>query len=58
MALLRCSKIQVDRAYWRTVNVPNFLKYNSSTPRHEEEGRGLCFEYIRLSCLPQGFGTC
>ncbi|MBA0667737.1 hypothetical protein Goklo_000789 [Gossypium klotzschianum] len=26
MALLRCSKIQVDRAYWRTVNVPNFLK--------------------------------
>ncbi|MBA0576818.1 hypothetical protein Golob_027991 [Gossypium lobatum] len=26
MALLRCSKIQVDRVYSRAVNVPNFLK--------------------------------
>ncbi|MBA0710952.1 hypothetical protein Golax_010195 [Gossypium laxum] len=26
MALLRCSKIQVDRAYSRAVNVPTFLK--------------------------------
>ncbi|MBA0610744.1 hypothetical protein Godav_011545, partial [Gossypium davidsonii] len=34
------------------------LKDNSSTPRYEEEGRGLCFEYIRLSCLPQDFWTC
>ncbi|MFQ6626596.1 hypothetical protein Gotur_004681, partial [Gossypium turneri] len=26
MALLRCSKIQVDRAYSKAVNVPTFLK--------------------------------
>ncbi|MFQ6668044.1 hypothetical protein Gotur_033855 [Gossypium turneri] len=26
MALLQCSKIQVDRAYSRAVNVPKFLK--------------------------------
>ncbi|MBA0755643.1 hypothetical protein Gogos_020075 [Gossypium gossypioides] len=26
MALLRCSKIQVDKAYSRVVNVPTFLK--------------------------------
>ncbi|MBA0654259.1 hypothetical protein Goklo_021300 [Gossypium klotzschianum] len=26
MALLRCSKIQVDKAYSRAVNVPTFLK--------------------------------
>ncbi|MBA0632257.1 hypothetical protein Godav_001040 [Gossypium davidsonii] len=26
MALLRCSKIQVDKAYSRAVNVPIFLK--------------------------------
>ncbi|MBA0881442.1 hypothetical protein Goshw_001566 [Gossypium schwendimanii] len=26
MALLRCSKIQVDKAYLRAVNVPTFLK--------------------------------
>ncbi|MBA0881147.1 hypothetical protein Goshw_026713 [Gossypium schwendimanii] len=26
MALLRCSKIQVDRAYSRAINVPTFLK--------------------------------
>ncbi|MBA0879849.1 hypothetical protein Goshw_006977, partial [Gossypium schwendimanii] len=26
MALLRCSKIQVDRAYSRAVSVPTFLK--------------------------------
>ncbi|MFQ6658459.1 hypothetical protein Gotur_027724 [Gossypium turneri] len=26
MALLRCSKIQVDRVYLRAVNVPTFLK--------------------------------
>ncbi|MFQ6661282.1 hypothetical protein Gotur_029494 [Gossypium turneri] len=26
MALLRCSKIQADRAYSRAVNVPIFLK--------------------------------
>ncbi|MBA0844953.1 hypothetical protein Goarm_023351, partial [Gossypium armourianum] len=26
MALLRCSKIQTDRAYSRAVNVPTFLK--------------------------------
>ncbi|MBA0877277.1 hypothetical protein Goshw_029435, partial [Gossypium schwendimanii] len=26
IALLRCSKIQVDRVYSRAVNVPNFLK--------------------------------
>ncbi|MBA0787122.1 hypothetical protein Gotri_025061 [Gossypium trilobum] len=26
MALLRCSKIQADRAYSRAVNVPTFLK--------------------------------
>ncbi|MBA0662540.1 hypothetical protein Goklo_006639 [Gossypium klotzschianum] len=26
MALLWCSKIQVDRAYSRAVNVPTFLK--------------------------------
>ncbi|MBA0778142.1 hypothetical protein Gotri_006048 [Gossypium trilobum] len=26
MVLLRCSKIQADRAYSRAVNVPNFLK--------------------------------
>ncbi|MBA0788780.1 hypothetical protein Gotri_027284 [Gossypium trilobum] len=28
------------------------LRYNSSTPRYEEEGRCLFFECIRLSCLP------
>ncbi|MBA0700552.1 hypothetical protein Goari_020507 [Gossypium aridum] len=26
MALIRCSKFQVERAYLRAVNVPNFLK--------------------------------
>ncbi|MBA0753922.1 hypothetical protein Gogos_019890 [Gossypium gossypioides] len=26
MDLLRCSKIQVDRAYSRAINVPTFLK--------------------------------
>ncbi|MBA0788438.1 hypothetical protein Gotri_027380 [Gossypium trilobum] len=26
MALLRCSKTQVDKAYSRVVNVPTFLK--------------------------------
>ncbi|MBA0786551.1 hypothetical protein Gotri_006775 [Gossypium trilobum] len=26
MALLRCSKFQVDKVYSRAVNVPNFLK--------------------------------
>ncbi|MBA0881547.1 hypothetical protein Goshw_000049 [Gossypium schwendimanii] len=26
MALLRCSKIQVDKAYSRAVNIPTFLK--------------------------------
>ncbi|MBA0783074.1 hypothetical protein Gotri_000854 [Gossypium trilobum] len=30
---------------------------NSSTPRYKEEGGCLCFEYIRLSCLPQSFGA-
>ncbi|MBA0626204.1 hypothetical protein Godav_003911 [Gossypium davidsonii] len=58
MALLWCSKIQVDRAYSRAVSVPTFERYNSSTPRHKEEGGCFCFKYIRLSCLPQGFGTC
>ncbi|MBA0844610.1 hypothetical protein Goarm_022544 [Gossypium armourianum] len=33
-----------------------FERYNSSTPRYEEEGRCLCFEYIRLNCLPQALG--
>ncbi|MBA0787906.1 hypothetical protein Gotri_025778 [Gossypium trilobum] len=31
-------------------------RYNSSTPRYEEEGRCPCFGYIRPSCHPQGFG--
>ncbi|MFQ6622343.1 hypothetical protein Gotur_001454 [Gossypium turneri] len=44
-ALLRCSKFK------------KFERYNSSIPRYEEEGRRLCFEHIRLSYIPQGFGT-
>ncbi|MBA0795791.1 hypothetical protein Gohar_006626 [Gossypium harknessii] len=37
-------------------SLEEFEGFNSSTPRYEE-GRCLCFEYIRLSCLPQSFGA-
>ncbi|MFQ6652668.1 hypothetical protein Gotur_024422 [Gossypium turneri] len=48
MALLRCSKFQVEE----------FEGYNSNAPRREEESGCLRFEYIRFSFLPQSFGTC
>ncbi|MBA0638486.1 hypothetical protein Godav_025646, partial [Gossypium davidsonii] len=71
IALLRCSKIQVDRAYSGAVNVLTFLKklmnitgisehlkdLSLAHPDTKEEGRCLCFKYIRLSGLPQSFGT-
>ncbi|MBA0730190.1 hypothetical protein Golax_004593 [Gossypium laxum] len=61
MALLRCSRIQVDRIYSKAVNVPTFLRKlmnimrmrpHSSAPRCEEEGRYLCFKYIWFDCVP------
>ncbi|MFQ6668047.1 hypothetical protein Gotur_033855 [Gossypium turneri] len=52
-----CSLNQTEGGY-QVHSLEEFERYNSSTPRHEEEDRGLCFEYIRLSCLPQGFKTC
>ncbi|MBA0789297.1 hypothetical protein Gotri_026142, partial [Gossypium trilobum] len=59
MALLRCSKFQVDRAYSRAVNVPTFLKklmhITEMSEQYEEEGGCLSFEYLQLSCLPQSF---
>ncbi|MBA0575534.1 hypothetical protein Golob_024457 [Gossypium lobatum] len=41
----------------KCISWKNLKDINSSTPRYEEEGRCICFEYIRLSCIPQGFGT-
>ncbi|MBA0755322.1 hypothetical protein Gogos_021985, partial [Gossypium gossypioides] len=37
MALLRCSKIQVDRAYSKAVNVPTFLKKLMNITRKSEQ---------------------
>ncbi|MBA0845253.1 hypothetical protein Goarm_000017 [Gossypium armourianum] len=48
--------MKVDKHLFRAL--AQFWNPSYSTPRCEEEGRCLCFEYIRLSCLPQGFGTC
>ncbi|MFQ6656265.1 hypothetical protein Gotur_026453 [Gossypium turneri] len=42
VALLRCSKFQEEE----------FERFDSNTPRCEEEGRRLCFEHIWLSFLP------
>ncbi|MBA0754743.1 hypothetical protein Gogos_000135 [Gossypium gossypioides] len=39
-------------------SLEEFERFNSNTPRCEEQGRRLCFEYIWLSCLSQSFGTC
>ncbi|MBA0731426.1 hypothetical protein Golax_022766 [Gossypium laxum] len=39
MALLRCSKIQVDKAYSRAVNVPTFLKKLMNIT-------GMCDEWV------------
>ncbi|MBA0655828.1 hypothetical protein Goklo_008254, partial [Gossypium klotzschianum] len=62
IALLRCSKIQVDRAYSRAVSVPTFLKklmnITGMSEEYEEEGRCLCFNYLWFSYLPQCFATC
>ncbi|MFQ6656158.1 hypothetical protein Gotur_026384 [Gossypium turneri] len=66
MALLRCSKFQVDRVYSRAVNVPTFSKKlmnvtgmseqlercNPHTPRYQEKVRCFCSKYIWLGCLP------
>ncbi|MBA0652740.1 hypothetical protein Goklo_019972 [Gossypium klotzschianum] len=55
VALLWCSRIQVDRIYSKAVNVPTFLRKlinitemrpHFSAPRWEEEGRCFCFKYI------------
>ncbi|MBA0761438.1 hypothetical protein Gotri_024088 [Gossypium trilobum] len=54
--------IQADKAYSRAANILNFLKklisimgmrFDLGTSRHEEKGRCLCLEYIRVSNLPQ-----
>ncbi|MBA0878123.1 hypothetical protein Goshw_015422 [Gossypium schwendimanii] len=37
VALLRCSKFQVDRAYSRAINVPTFLKKLMSMTRMSEQ---------------------
>ncbi|MBA0878787.1 hypothetical protein Goshw_016528 [Gossypium schwendimanii] len=61
MALLRCSKILMDKVYSKAVNAPNFLKRlmnitgmkpHFSAPRCEKEGRCLCFKYIWFGCVP------
>ncbi|MBA0878083.1 hypothetical protein Goshw_028650 [Gossypium schwendimanii] len=37
-------------------SLEEFEIYNSITPRYEEEDRCLCFEHIRLSCIPKALG--
>ncbi|MBA0670393.1 hypothetical protein Goklo_025158 [Gossypium klotzschianum] len=42
MALLRCSKIQVDKVYSKAVNVPTFLKRLMNITGMSELGTGTC----------------
>ncbi|MFQ6643953.1 hypothetical protein Gotur_018076 [Gossypium turneri] len=60
--LLRCLRIQADKAYSKAANVPTFLKrlmsitgmrFDPSTSRYEEKSRRLHLEYLRVSHLPQ-----
>ncbi|MBA0878219.1 hypothetical protein Goshw_019662 [Gossypium schwendimanii] len=60
MALLRCSKIQVDKAYSRAVNVPTFLKKLLNIIRMSEQwvaarikqkGDGKCIPWKNLKDL-------
>ncbi|MBA0855464.1 hypothetical protein Goshw_014295 [Gossypium schwendimanii] len=60
MALLRCSKIQVDKAYLRAVNVPTFLKKLMNitgmseqcvTTRIKQKGDSKCIPWKNLKDL-------
>ncbi|MBA0672818.1 hypothetical protein Goklo_024354 [Gossypium klotzschianum] len=53
MALLRCSKIQVDRAYSRTINVPTFLKKLMNITEISEQWVTAQIKQKRISkCIP------
>ncbi|MFQ6657863.1 hypothetical protein Gotur_027360, partial [Gossypium turneri] len=58
--LLRCPKVQIDKAYSRAANVPTFLKklMNIMRMRCEEKGGCLCLGHLRFSCFPQGTRVC
>ncbi|MBA0782755.1 hypothetical protein Gotri_000583 [Gossypium trilobum] len=53
--LLRCPRIQADKAYSRAANVSTFLKKLMSITgmKSEEKGRYLRLEYLRVGHLPQ-----
>ncbi|MBA0855462.1 hypothetical protein Goshw_014295 [Gossypium schwendimanii] len=60
MALIRCSKIQVDKAYSRAVNVPTFLKKLMNitgmseqcvTTRIKQKGDSKCIPWKNLKDL-------
>ncbi|MBA0880674.1 hypothetical protein Goshw_009234 [Gossypium schwendimanii] len=51
------SRQSLLKSYKSTDLFEEIVEHNrDDTPRYEE-GRCLCFEYIRLSYLPQGFRT-
>ncbi|MBA0878563.1 hypothetical protein Goshw_019343, partial [Gossypium schwendimanii] len=59
MALLSCSKIQVDRVYSRAVNVPTFLKkrlMNITEPYVKKRVDVFPLSIYDLVIFPKAFG--
>ncbi|MBA0873881.1 hypothetical protein Goshw_008644 [Gossypium schwendimanii] len=58
--LLRCLRLQADKAYSRVASVLTFLKklmsitgmrFDLGTSEYEEKGRCLCLEYLQMAIL-------
>ncbi|MFQ6661280.1 hypothetical protein Gotur_029494, partial [Gossypium turneri] len=56
MALLRCSKIQADRAYSRAVNVPIFLKKLITHPDTKKKVDVFALSVYGLVVFPKALG--